>query len=224
MGAAIGAVLPLGVGVALSPVPIIAVVLMLATPRGRLNGPAFIAGWIAGLAVAGTVVLVFAAGAGASDPDEAPATWVSVLKIVLGGALVVLAVRQWLGRPRDDQAAALPGWMSAIDTFGPGKAAGLAVLLSAINPKNLLLVVAAAAGIAQTGIGAGQQAVALAVFVVLGTLGPGLPLGIYYALGDRSAHLLDDLRRWMATHNAAIMAVLLLVIGLKLVGDGIGGL
>lgn len=222
MGAAIGAVLPLGFGVALSPIPIIAVVLMLATPRGRLNGPAFVAGWIVGLAVAGAIVLVIAAGAGATDADAAPATWVGVVKIVLGVALVALAVRQWRGRPRDDQAA-LPGWMTAIDTFGPGKAAGLAVLLSALNPKNLLLVVAAATGIAQTGIGPGQQAAALAVFVVLGTLGPGLPLGIYFALGDRSAHLLDGLRRWMATHNAAIMAVLLLVIGLKLVGDGLGG-
>jgi hypothetical protein len=38
----IGQVLSLGLGVALSPVPIIAVVLLLATPRGRVNGPAFV--------------------------------------------------------------------------------------------------------------------------------------------------------------------------------------
>ena len=114
--------------------------------------------------------------------------------------------------------------MSAIDTFGPGKAGGLAVALSAVNPKNLLLVIAAATGIAATGVSAGGQATALAVFVVLGTLGPGLPLAIYYGLGARSAHVLDGLRRWMAGHNSAIMTVLLLVIGLKLVGDGIWGL
>jgi len=52
MGEAIGQVVSLGVGVAISPVPIIAVVLMLGTPRGRVNGPAFIAGWLAGLAFA----------------------------------------------------------------------------------------------------------------------------------------------------------------------------
>ena len=224
MGAAIGAVLPLGVGVALSPVPIIAVVLMLATPRGRTNGPAFIAGWVLGLAAAGTVVLVISAGAGASEDQDGPATWVGIVKLLVGLALIVLAGLQWRGRPRGEEAPALPAWMSSIDTFGPGKAFGLAVALSAVNPKNLLLVVAAATAIAQTGAGTGAQAVALAVFVVLGTVGPGLPLGIYYALGSRSAHLLDGLRRWMATHNTAIMAVLLLVIGLKLLGDGLTGL
>ena len=41
---AIGQVLSLGVGVSLSPVPIIAVVLMLGTPRARVNGPAFLLG------------------------------------------------------------------------------------------------------------------------------------------------------------------------------------
>lgn len=58
MAEAIGHVLSLGVGVALSPVPIIAVVLMLGTPRARANGPAFVLGWVAGLAVAGTVILL----------------------------------------------------------------------------------------------------------------------------------------------------------------------
>lgn len=224
MGAAIGAVLPLGIGVALSPIPIIAVVLMLATPRGRLNGPAFILGWIVGLAVVGTVVLLLSRGADASDDRAGAAPWVDVVKLLLGLGLNVLAVLQWRGRPRDDGEPALPGWMSSIDTFGPGKAFGLAAILSGINPKNLLLAVAAATAIAQTRIPAGGQTVALAVFVVLGTLGPGLPLGIYYGLGARSAHLLNGMRRWMAAHNTAIMTVLLLVIGLKLVGDGLAGL
>jgi hypothetical protein len=224
MGAAIGAVLPLGVGVALSPVPIIAVVLMLATPRGKVNGPAFLGGWIVGLAAAGTVVLLVSAGAGASDGQSTPATWVAVVEIVLGAGLLVLAAVQWRGRPRGGREPSLPGWMATIDTFGPGKAVGLGVLLSAANPKNLLLTVGAAAAIAQTGVGAGGDAVALAVFVLLGTLGPGLPVAIDVALGARSAHVLEGLRRWMAVHNTAIMTVLFLVIGLKLAGDGIGGL
>ena len=46
MGEAIGQLLPFAVGVAISPLPIVAVVLMLVTPRARSNGPAFLAGWI----------------------------------------------------------------------------------------------------------------------------------------------------------------------------------
>jgi hypothetical protein len=38
MGQAIGDILPMAVGVAISPAPIIAIVLMLGTPRARSNG------------------------------------------------------------------------------------------------------------------------------------------------------------------------------------------
>jgi threonine/homoserine/homoserine lactone efflux protein len=223
VGAAIGQVLSLGVGVALSPVPIIAVVLMLGTPRARANGPAFVLGWVIGLSVVGTLVLLAASGADASESGE-PATWVNVLELVLGGLLVLVAIKQWRGRPAAGDEAALPKWMQAIDTFAPGKALGMGTLLSAINPKNLLLTVAAASAIAQTGIDTGRQAAALAVFVVIGTLGPGLPVAIYFALGERAKHVLDDLKLWLAAHNAAIMAVLCLVIGAKLIGDAITGL
>ena len=93
-----------------------------------------------------------------------------------------------------------------------------------MNPKNLLLTVGAAAAIAQTGIPAGEQAVALAVFIVVGTLGPGIPVAIYFAMGERAERLLDGLKTWMGVHNPAIMAVLCMVIAAKLIGDGISGL
>ncbi|WP_053202620.1 GAP family protein [Jiangella muralis] len=223
MGEAIGAVLPLGVGVALSPLPIVAVVLMLGSSRGRVTGPAFLAGWLLGLTVVGTVVLLVAAAAGPADDGE-PATWVGWLKLVLGVLVLLLAVRTWRQRPRGDVEPELPGWMAALDSWSPGKALGLGALLSAANPKNLMLTIAAAAAIAQTGVDAGGQAVALAVFVLIGALGPGLPVLLAFALGDRATEMLADLKTWLARHNAAVLTVVLLVIGAKLIGDGIAGL
>jgi threonine/homoserine/homoserine lactone efflux protein len=223
MGDAIGQVLSYGVGVALSPIPIIAVVLMLGTPRARANGPAFMAGWLIGLSVAGAIVLAISSGASASE-GGAPADWVSILKLVIGALLLLVAAKQWRGRPRGDEDASLPKWMRAIDQFRPQRALAMGVALSAINPKNLLLTVGAAAAIAQTGVGTGQQAIALAVFVIIGTLGPGIPVVIYFAMGDRAAHILDSLKTRMARDNGAIMAVLCLIIGAKLLGDGISGL
>src|SRR4051794_35884692 len=85
----------------------IAVVLMLGTPAGRRNGPAFLAGWVLGLAVVATIVLLVAGGAGANDGGE-PATWVDVLKLALGALLLLLAARQWRGRPRAGESAELP--------------------------------------------------------------------------------------------------------------------
>jgi threonine/homoserine/homoserine lactone efflux protein len=223
VGDAIGQVLPFAVVVALSPIPIVGVVLMLGTPRARSNGPAFILGWIVGLSVVGAIVLLVAGGGDASESGE-PATWVGVLKLALGALLVLVAAKQWRGRPRGDADAALPGWMRTVDHFTPGRAIAMGVALSAINPKNLVLTVAAGAAIAQTGIAAGDQAIALAVFVLVATLGPGIPVAIYFLMGERAAHMLDDLKEWMGHHNAAIMAVLCLVIGAKLIGDGISAL
>jgi threonine/homoserine/homoserine lactone efflux protein len=223
MNEAIGQVLAVGVGVALSPIPIVAVVLMLATPRARSNGPAFLLGWIAGLAIVGAIVLLASGGADATG-DDGPATWVGVLKLVLGALLLALAARQWRSRPRGDAPPPLPKWMQTIDAFSPAKALGMGALLSGINPKNLLLTVAAAAAIAQTGVGGGEQAAALAVFILVGSLGVGAPVVVYFALGERSRHLLDELKAWLIAHNAAIMAAILLVLAAKLIGDGLAGL
>ena len=223
MNEAIGEVLSVGVGVGLSPIPIVAVVLMLATPRARSNGPAFLLGWVAGLAIVGAVVLLVSSSAGAAA-DDGPATWVSILELVLGALLLAFAVKQWRGRPRGDEQPPLPKWMRTIDAFPPPKALGMGALLSGVNPKNLLLTVAAATTIAQTGVSGGQQAIALAVFIIIGSLGVGAPIAIYFTLGERSRHVLDELKAWLIAHNAAIMAAMLLILGAKLLGDGIAAL
>jgi hypothetical protein len=220
MNEAIGDLLPFAVGTALSPFPVIAIVLILATPRARVNGPAFLLGWIAGLTALGALVLVAAGGADASDDGE-PATWVSVVKLALGTLLLVFAARQWRDRDVEKEP---PKWMRSLDALSPLKAAGLAVVLSSVNPKNLVLTVGAAAAIAQTGIEPADQAIAYAVFVVIGSLGVLVPLGLSLVLGARAEPLLDRVRSWMAANNTVIMAVLFLIIGAKLLGDGIGGL
>jgi threonine/homoserine/homoserine lactone efflux protein len=195
---------------------------MLVTARARVNGPAFIIGWLLGLAVVGAIVLLVAPDA--TDDSGGPTTWVSVLKLALGALLLLVALKQWRARPHDGQEAPTPKWMGAIDGFTAPKSLGAGVVLSAANPKNLLLAVAAAAAIAQTDIPGAEQAIAYTVFALIGTVGVATPVVIYFALGERSAELLDRLKRWMADHNAVIMAVLCLVIGAKLVGDAIAGL
>jgi hypothetical protein len=222
MGQAIGQVLPLAVGVALSPVAIIAVVLMLVTPRARANGPAFILGWILGLGIVGAIVLAIAQPAGATS-DGQPATWVNVLKLVLGLLLLLLALNQWRWRAHGDDEPATPKWMRAIEGFGPGKALVAGAVLAGASPKNALLAIAAAASIASIGIEVGEEAVAYLVFALIGTVGVATPVVIYFALGERAGSLLDGLKRWMSRNNAVIMAVLLLVIGAKLVGEAISG-
>jgi threonine/homoserine/homoserine lactone efflux protein len=223
MGKAIGGSLPLAVGIALSPIPVIAVVLMLTSRKAKVNGPVFVLGWLIGLGIVGAIVLSLA-GAGGASKSGSPATWVSWVKIALGVLLLLVALRQFRGRPHGDEQPQMPKWMATIDKTSPPAAFGLAALLSGANPKNLLLAVAGGAAIAQTGIPGGQQAIAYLIFALIGTLGVGLPVVIYFVMGARSEKLLAGLKDWMTQHNAVIMSVLCLVIAAKLVGDGISGL
>jgi threonine/homoserine/homoserine lactone efflux protein len=223
MGQAIGEFLPAAIGVAISPIPIIAVVLMLATERGRVNGPALLAGWIVGIVVAGAAFLLIAGAIGGQDDGE-PATWVSWVELLLGLVLLRLASKQFRSRPRGDEDPVTPKWMGAIDHFTPVKAAAAGVVLAAVNPKNAVLILAGVAAITQTGIPADEQALAYAVFTVIASLGAAVPVVMYFALGERSSGLLDRLRVWMARNNAVILAAILAVIAAKLIGDAISGL
>jgi threonine/homoserine/homoserine lactone efflux protein len=223
MGEAIGQVLPLAIGVAISPLPIVAMVLMLVTAHGRANGPAFLVGWFIGLAVVGTVVFLVADGADASD-EGAPATWVSILQLLLGAGLLLVALKQWRSRPAEGEEAPAPKWMGALDGFTAVKALGAGAVLSGLNPKNLLLAAAAAAAIAATGVPGSDDVVAYIVFMVIASLGVGIPVVLYFVMGDRSQATLQGLKTWMSHNNAVIMAVLMLVIGAKLIGDAITGL
>ncbi len=222
MGQAIGNILPLALAVAISPIPIIAIVLTLGTPRARSNGIAFTVGWIAGLTIVGTVMLLVSSG-NATQSSGAPATWTSVLKLLFGALFLALAVHSWRGRPKPGEDAEMPSWMAAIDTFTPAKMLGLGALLSGLNPKNLALTVAAAATIAQADISGGQEAGALVVFILIGSLTILTPLVIYFAMGSKAKAILDELKGFMAAHNAAIMTVLFLVLGAKLIGEAISG-
>jgi len=220
MSRALGDLLPLAVAIAVFPVPIIAVVLMVGLHRGRAKSLAFVLAWCVGLAAIGAIVLTLADGADASD-DGDPATWVAVLLLALGLLLFAAAVKQWRGRPASGEAAPVPGWMLMVDDFTVAKAGGAGFALSALNPKNALLVITAAVEIAAVGLPGeprGRSTTRLRPYR-LGRC--GYPTRPRRVLGGRSQEPLDTLRGWMAGNNATIMAVLFLVIGAKLVGDAV---
>ncbi|HSK96935.1 MAG TPA: GAP family protein [Euzebyales bacterium] len=215
MHAAIGQALPLAIGVALSPVAIIAVVVMLATSRARSNGPAFVLGWLLGVGVVGAVVLVLVADDAAGQRQLADRLrW---LELVLGIALLIVAARQYRARPREgDEAAALPQWIVALDRLGPVQALGGGVALVGANPKNLLLSVGGAASIAATGIPGDQQALAYAVFAVAAAVGVAAPVVVSLAIGERSVEVLGHLRDWIGRNATVVVVTLCLVVAAKL--------
>lgn len=222
MGQALGNILPLAVAVAVFPVPIIVSVLILGSDQGRTKALVYALAWSFGLTSVGALVVLLAGQADASETGE-PATWVNLLLLGVGLLLLAAAVKQWRSRPSAGEEAPTPGWMRAIDDFSVARAGGIGFALTALNPKNVLLTVAAAAEIAEVGSTAGQQIAVLLVFVLVGSLGVLAPLVLSLALGVRSQKTLDELRGWMARYNTVIMTVLFLIIGAKLIGDAVSG-
>ncbi len=223
LGSVIGDILPQAVAVAISPVPIIAVILMLFSARARSNGIAFVVGWVGALTVVGSVVLL-AAQAGRISDGGAPTDASYIVKALLGLLFLAMAAKQWRSRPQPGADPVMPKWMSTIDSFSAGKSFGIATLLAGVNPKNLGLTLAAALTIAQSGLSGSQPWVALAVFVLIGSITVLIPVVYYIAAGDSATQTLDSWKAWLVVNNATVMAVLLLVFGAKLLGDGIGGL
>ncbi|BFV56286.1 hypothetical protein KCMC57_up13900 [Kitasatospora sp. CMC57] len=114
--------------------------------------------------------------------------------------------------------------MRALDTFTPAKSAGLAAVLVAANPKNLVLAIGGAVSISTSTASAGGKTVAAVLMVLIGSLCTLLPLGVYLLGGHKSAKVLGDWKAWMSVHNTAIMTVVLVVLGAKYVGDAISAL
>ena len=220
MGQGISEILTFAVGVAISPVPIIAVILMLFSQRARVNGPMFLLGWVVALAVVSGVVYA-ASDAGDASTSSTTSDTIAWGKIVFGVLFLLLAARNWRSRPAPGTEPEMPKWMAGIDEFAPGKALALGVLLAGVNPKNLLLSVGAASGLAQLGLSTTDAVVSLIVFVIVASLTIAGPVVYYLVGGDHAKAELDSMKGWLALHNAAVMTVLFLVFGVDLIAKGL---
>src|SRR6478752_4372236 len=115
-GGIIGELLPYAVGVAISPIPIIAIILMLLAPKAGATSLGFLAGWLAGIVIALGVVTAVATQTSIGDPSDSSSSG-GTAKTIIGVLLILAAGRQWRGRPKVGEPDTLPKWMSAIDTF-----------------------------------------------------------------------------------------------------------
>jgi threonine/homoserine/homoserine lactone efflux protein len=219
--ALIGELLPQAVTIAISPIPIIAAILMLLSPRARTVATAFLVGWVTGITVAIVVVTLLSSSIPAASPDASMPV-AGVVKTVLGVLLVLLAVRQWRARPAPGATAAAPKWMAAIDSMTPVQAAGIAFLLAAVNPKNLMMAIAAGVTVGTSEASTGAVLSSIVVFVVIASLSIALPVVGFLLVDQRIAGPLGNMRDWLTANNATIMAVLFLVIGVTTLGKGIG--
>jgi hypothetical protein len=122
LSSALGDLLPAALGVAISPIPIIATVLMLLSKRATVTAPAFAVGWVLGITVVLLVVLLIAGPDGVDTSSSSDlGYWI---KLALGAVFLLLAIRTWRSRPRPGQPHDAPKWMASLDDTSPLLALG----------------------------------------------------------------------------------------------------
>jgi hypothetical protein len=223
MSTAIGELLPLAVAIAISVTTIITTVLMLLSPKANRRTLGLLVGCVVGV---GGAVALFALLPSLLPPQDSSGSSLeaAVIKIVIGVLLVVLALRQWRGRPASDDRIELPKWMAGVDSMMPGKALVLGVLLSAVVPKNLLLAASAGVILGEARLSVGQASVVIVVFTAIATSTVAVPIVANVVAPSRTRSPFERLREWLVENNVAIMVLVLLVIGVVMIGNGIASL
>ncbi|WP_430867057.1 GAP family protein [Demequina aurantiaca] len=221
MNAVIGEILPLAVGVALTPFAVIAVILMFMTPQARSTSVAFLIGWVAGIALLVIAVAELSSTLPQDDSDGSDPTK-GAIHLVLGALLLFFALKQWRGRPAAGEDVEAPAWMASIDHMTVPRSLVIGFLIAAVGPKNLIVGASAGVAIGSASLAGGEFTLVVAIYTLVAASTVLIPVIAYLVAADRLRAPLDRLRAWLQHENATIMAILLLVFGVISIGKGIG--
>lgn len=211
-------ILPYAVAVALSPMPIAALILMLLSEKAKTNSIAFTLGWILGLAI---MVFVASSIFGASESEVKTVTHFSfktLIELFLGTLLLGLALVQWRKRTKPGQTPSMPKWMSAIESFSPIKSFAVGISIAIINVKNAPMGIAVGSVVSNTG---NDGPTVFIAYLLLATSTITIPTIGFLVFGKRLQGDLENLKTWLILNNATIMFVLFLILGMVLISKSL---
>lgn len=208
--------LPLALVITVSPLSIIPGVLVLHAPHPRETSLAYLAGWLFGLA--GLTAIFIGISDMLGGLRQAPPAWASWLRITVGAALIVFGVIRWLTRRGHDH---IPAWMRSMTSVTPGRAALTGAALAVVNLKVLFICAAAGLAMGTDALGVAGTVLSAVLFVGVAASSVAIPVLAYGVAGDRLDAPLERLKDWMEKHNAALVAAILVLIGLVVLYKGI---
>jgi threonine/homoserine/homoserine lactone efflux protein len=202
----------LGLVITLSPLTLVAFILLLAAKGGIWKGLAFILGWMACL-VAVIAAVILATGGDPPRQHTAPSTAVLVVKALLGLLLIWIGIRRRRrrGRPRKP-----PTWMGWLDRMSPWAAVGFGAFM---QPWSLVAI--GAATVVQAKLSTVGDWLALVVFCLLAT-SSFLVMELYAVLSpEAAAARLGRIRKWIDGHMDQAIILVSLGLGGLLLADSI---
>jgi len=203
-------------------VPIMAMILILLSPRRKESAIPFLIGSVGGLALVvtlATIIAIALPSPGARKPDLAGA----IAQIVVGVALAVLSVIAWRRSRHAENTGDMPRWLGAASRMGRWSAFGLAVVLN-VRPKALLLALAAGLSVRSADIDVGSIAIVLAVYVVIAASTVVVPIVAATVSPTSTERRLVSARAWLGRNSSAVTSVILLMVGVVIIGNGLASL
>jgi hypothetical protein len=223
MASEFGDVFIAAIAAAISPVPIIAAILILFSVHARRNGILYLLGWVIGMLICIWAVLLLPEDLD-FHRDTLLVTAGAGFRIFVGLLFAAAALAVWLRRPKSGEAHPLPTWTNRIEGISGIQALLLAVGLAVINPKNLALAFSVIISIAESPAARREARLALALFVFIGSVSIAVPVFYRLVAGKQADQQLRTWKEWLTYNNATVVCVVLLMMGVMLIGKGIGGL
>lgn len=202
-------------GIAISPIPVAALILALLSLSPRRNSGLFTLGWIGGIGAVATLAAITPLFAG-DDPSDTRG-WI---RSTVGIILVLAAIRRWTTRPGPGEEPTVPPLMRAVDGAGPFGMLGIGFALAAFNPKDLLLAAAGGAEIGTADLAHESTVLALIAFTLLSASTAIVPVATYAIGGRQLDQQLERSRQWLIRHNPTVMSLVLVAIGALFIWEG----
>lgn len=217
--------IPLGLGIVMSPLAIMALVAVLLSQRARTNGVLFLLGWIVGIALVLALSFVILDALEIHE-RRVPPLWVPTLRLVVGVWLLLVSIRIYrrgnirkyqmatATSPREVATATpqLPGWLQAVDTFTPARSFLLGLGIFAVNPVDASCAFLAALDVRLADVSQAAAFWSLVILALVGTMPIAVPVAWRLAAGESAQEPLDRMRQWIAGHTSVLNAAVVLVI------------
>ena len=210
--------LPMALGLALSPFSVIAIIIILMTPKAKINALAFLIGWMSGIYLVGLLIFLLP---GLETKQGNPTTFSGVMRVLAGLSLLIFAFRSWLKRPKAGEEIKTPKLFLTLDKFSIWQSMLTVFLFSAANVKNMAFSATGAARIDYSLVNDNSIYAALFIFTAIGSLTLVFPIGIYLFIGDKIEPTFIRWKTWLIKNNAVLLVILLGSIGLMLLKSGV---
>jgi len=205
----------LALGVAASPLPVVAVLIILITKRARPGSLVLAACWVLGNTIAIGLAVAFAGSI--PEPRHGPDLWFEGLfALLLGIGLVIMWWLSRRGRRNTPEETAPPTWVSSVDNLSPAGAGFVAFANATTSPKNLALAIAAGKTISRAELPATAVGAAALFYVAVASLSIVIPVALYFVGGEKSVVVLRRWRDSVTEHAAVVMEITLLGLGVAM--------